>query len=397
VDGDSASLEGCVHSLSGAVDEIVVVRADEHGGDRASARNDALARATGSWVLAVDATHTLDPASVDLVRDLVDEDRFVGYHAVERHQFGMDGAVSSIQAHTVALFPRHETLRWVGPVYEQVLARDPSSAFRLVRSRLVLHQHDARPERYDPAAAARRHLPVLQLAVRVDQDEPFHLYNLGRALEALGLHGEAESTLRAAIEVAGPATWAPAAYVSLSRAVAGQGRRNEAVKLCEAATELAPDWADGWCRLGDALVDAGRPRPALAAYERALRTGGPEAATADTAWLARAGMGKVHHALEEYDRAAECLRGAVDRNPTDVELRLWLARAYDAAGRLADAQRHLDVAAAVPRVGPAPSLAFADFFTKRAEAALLRGLADNPENRALLDRIERMRAAGLAT
>ena len=47
----------------------------------------------------------------------------------------------------------------------------------------------------------------------------------------------------------------------------------------------------------------------------------------------------------------------------------------------------------VARAGPAAFAAFGDFFTKKAEEALLRGLVDNAESRPLLERIERLRAA----
>ncbi len=59
----------------------------------------------------------------------------------------------------------------------------------------------------------------------------------------------------------------------------------------------------------------------------------------------------------------------------------------------ADARRQLERAMAVAGAGPEAYLAFGDFFTKKAEGALLRGLADNAENHALLERIERLRSA----
>ena len=49
---------------------VVEAQSDE---DMASVRNDALDRATGDWVLMLDATQTLDPASVKRVRRLVDK------------------------------------------------------------------------------------------------------------------------------------------------------------------------------------------------------------------------------------------------------------------------------------------------------------------------------------
>jgi tetratricopeptide (TPR) repeat protein len=394
---DAPSLPQCLASLGDIADAVIVVDAEAND-DMASVRNEALDRATGGWILMLDATHTLDPASIRLVRELVDKDRFVGYAARERRQFGLDGAVSSIENRTPVLFPRHPDLRYVGRVDEQLLPRRPGLEFRLAPSGVVLHQHAPRPDRYDPVARARRHLPVLERCVRDEPDEPLHLYNLGTALGWLGLHREAEATLRRAIELAPRhAIWTAPALASLSRAVAGLGRNDEAVRLCRAATKRAPDWAAGWCRLGEALVDAGRLTAALDAYSRALAAAGDAWPAAgdpdDTAWQVRAGVGKIHFARDEYGEAAQCLADAVARNPGNAELRVWLARAYEALGKSGDARRQFERAVTVPRAGPDAYVGLSDFFTAKAEAALIRGLADNAESRVLLERLEQLRAA----
>jgi Flp pilus assembly protein TadD len=234
--------------------------------------------------------------------------------------------------------------------------------------------------------------------VREEPDEPFHLYNLGIALDRLGLQQEAETALRRSIELAPRhALWTAPAFASLAHAVAGQGRSDEAVKLCKAATKRDPEWAQGWCRLGAALVDAGRQKAALRAYTRALdcvsetwRAGGDHD---DTVWQGRAGMGKIHLAREEYREAAACLDGAVTLNPGNAEMRVLLARAYEALGRSGDARRHLEEALAVGRSGAGAYVEVADFFTRKAEATLVRGLADNAESRMLLEQLERLRSA----
>jgi glycosyltransferase involved in cell wall biosynthesis/tetratricopeptide (TPR) repeat protein len=386
----------CLASLDGVAAETIVVNA-EASEDMAAARNDALDRASGDWVLMVDGTHTLDPWSSDRVRRLVKKGRFVGYAAHELHQFGMDGAVSAIRRRIPVLFPLHPDLRYLGRVEEQLLPRRAGLQFALERSRIVLHQHDYRRDRHDPAARARRQLPLLERSVREAPREPFHRYNLGAALRHLGLHTEAEAALRRAIKRAETQTWVPDAYIALAKVLAAQGRSAEAVKLCKAATKLAPEWPQAWCALGEALVDDGRLEPALRAYTRALKRGGqtwlPSGIPDDTGWQIRTAMGRIHLMRNEHQQAADCLAGGIALNPRSAELHLLIARAYDELGRTTDVGRHLERAAAIPHGGPAAFAAAGDFFTKRAEDALLRGVIENAESRMLLERIERLRVA----
>ena len=152
-DGGSFLAE-CLASLGEVADTITVVEAEQPD-DMASARNAALDRVSGGWVLMLDSSQTLDPASSDVVRELVYGGGFVGYTAREVHQFGMDGAVSELDERAAVLFPVHRDLRYVGPVAEQLLPRRSGLGFRLMSSPIILHQHDRRPERRDPGRLGR--------------------------------------------------------------------------------------------------------------------------------------------------------------------------------------------------------------------------------------------------
>ena len=119
----------------------------------------------------------------------------------------------------------------------------------------------------------------------------------------------------------------------------------------------------------------------------------PGAAPDDTTWQVRRGIARIHFAREDYASAADCLTHAVALNPSSPELRVMLAQAYEGAGRSGEARRHLELAVAGAPGGADAYLAFGDFFARKAEEALLRGLVDNAESRALLEQIERLREA----
>jgi predicted Zn-dependent protease len=119
----------------------------------------------------------------------------------------------------------------------------------------------------------------------------------------------------------------------------------------------------------------------------------PGAAPDDTAWEVRRGIARVHFARENYASAADCLTHAVALNPGNPELRVMLAQAYEGLGQSGEARRHLERAVSGAPSGADTYLAFGDFFARKAEEALLSGLVDNAESRALLEQIERLREA----
>ena len=106
----------------------------------------------------------------------------------------------------------------------------------------------------------------------------------------------------------------------------------------------------------------------------------------------RRGIARIHFARKNFAAAADCLTQAVAQNPSDPELRVMLAQAYEGDGHAGEALRHLEHAVAAP-AGADAYLAFSDFFARKAEDALLRGLVDNGESRALLEQLERLREA----
>jgi len=111
-------------------------------------------------------------------------------------------------------------------------------------------------------------------------------------------------------------------------------RRNyaAAIRHAEHAISIQPNYADAHALLGWILHFAGRPRDGLASMERAMRLN-PRAPS-----IYRMVRGVLHYSMGDADRALEDLVPAVDANPNFQQLRIWVAAAYAAAGRLEEAQ-----------------------------------------------------------
>ena len=172
VRNEQSVLSGCLDSVRGLAEEIVIVDtgssdatsqvAAAHGAriltfdfavaDFAAARNHALANATGRWILALDADERLDRDSAPLVRELIARDENAGYY-LERLNLQPDAKASTTD-YVVRLFPNLPAYRYRGRVHETVDASILAGGGRLLRTGVRIH-HDFAS---DPEARRRRNL-----------------------------------------------------------------------------------------------------------------------------------------------------------------------------------------------------------------------------------------------
>lgn len=152
--------------------------------DFAAARNQALARARGRWILVLDADETLHPADVPLIRELVAGDENAGYYF--RRLNGRAGAEGGTADYVVRLFPNRPEYRYRGRVHETIDAAILAAGGRLLRTPVRIH-HDFAP---DPEARRRRNLwyiGILNEEIAAHPDDDSRLDFLAAEYHQLGM------------------------------------------------------------------------------------------------------------------------------------------------------------------------------------------------------------------
>ena len=165
VKNEERNLPGCLESARSLAGELIVVDtgstdatpsiAAGYGAevipfdftvvDFAAARNLAIARARGRWILMLDADETLDRASAPMIESLIARDENAGYF-LERHNRWPDSA-SPTTDYVVRLFSNRPNHRYRGRVHETIDASILSEGGRLHQTGICLdHSFSADPE-----------------------------------------------------------------------------------------------------------------------------------------------------------------------------------------------------------------------------------------------------------
>ena len=339
-------LSGCLESLRGVADEIVVVDTGSkdgsrvlalaHGakvfdhawqGDFAAARNHALDRASGDWILYIDADERVRPCDrAALENELADPRlcaatvRFypmTGYTAYPEHR----------------LFRRRADIRFESAIHETImpsLDRLTNAARATIgRSELTI-DHLGYDD--DQSHKHERNLPLLLRQVEITPDRVFLWWHLGSIHRAQGQSAQAKAAWYAGVNRARrPTSDGPEralCFIELAKMRLDDGRPADAMKLIREARSFHP---------GNFLVRwlEGRALSALKQYELAVAIfedlGRVDARTLidDFAYDGRifgagslAEIGLCMFRSGRYAESAEWYRRAETLEPTNQEFRI---------------------------------------------------------------------------
>ncbi|WP_432519342.1 glycosyltransferase family 2 protein [Kineococcus sp. SYSU DK006] len=287
---EAARIDRCLQALAGLVDEVVVhdtgsldgtpARLAAHGAvvvaggwedDFAAARNVALERARGRWVLSVDADEVVRADAAALRRWLADvpEDQL----AVTIRNPVVGGGAGYAST-TVKLF-RRAGARWAGRVHERVVSRgveDDETPLRLVPPHLLHIEHDgyADLDTQHRKSARNARLAALQLddLAACAQPDPREVaraaLDLGRSCIGAGELQRAVDALELARAAAASGALWRQATDHLARLLLGAGEAEVALVLADQLEGGgAPPEYCRWLR-AQGLAQTGRPADAIA-------------------------------------------------------------------------------------------------------------------------------------
>lgn len=328
-------LAGCLESVKGLVSEIIIVDtgssdntkkiAEDAGAkvfefawvdDFAAARNFSISKASGDWILVLDADERLDKKDFEKIRELIKDDKkcylFAQRHYTNDHRLSNYIPCSGeapgwerdyagyFESSLVRLFPRSDSLSYVGLIHELV-EYSIKPPYQTAHSGIRIHHYGHTPEvlkkkdkrslysglgkaKLSDSANAWKNYFELGIEQNINGNleeseqalkksaelNPFYLdtwINLGYVQCELAKYKEAESTLKNALKL-NPRS--AQAYCNLGVVYMRCTQFPLAEKCFTNAIMLDQKYVNAFCNLGKTLANMQRLSEAVHFYRRAL-------------------------------------------------------------------------------------------------------------------------------
>lgn len=332
-------LPGCLASVGGVVDETVI--ADTGSTDRtgevaekagatvfpaewqddfAKARNQAIDRATGDWILILDADERLSADSAARLRRMLAETQAEALRVLVRDHVGGDSPLDFLTNVSTRIFRNRPAYRYERRIHEQIEPAIVAAGLGFPETTdLVIDHYGYQGHVVKKKNKRLRNLRLLEEEARAVGD-PFAHYNLGiefirheRYAEALAELTKAEEGLDPRAVVAAETVHRKTACLVLMQ------RYEEALGTVGAGLERYPDFPDLSYQRGEILFRLHRYREAIEAFARCREIGDATASYYSLqgigAYRAAYAIGLVYHDLREFAQALEWYRRSLQESP----------------------------------------------------------------------------------
>jgi glycosyltransferase involved in cell wall biosynthesis len=250
VKNEEKHLAGCLNSVKDVVDEIVIVDtgstdntvsiAEQYGAkifyfdwinDFSAARNYALSKSTGDWILYLDADERLDPNSKAELKSITKTKNKIGFYCTVKSldsEHGRDNQMTYVR-----LFARNNNITFNGSVHEQIIPSLLNNGYEINKSNILIEHIGYDINTNLKKEKAKRNLELLIQEYRKSKN-PYLEFQLALTHEILENYSEAKKYFLLAAENKSFNTLYRAhSYTSLSVIFNNEHNINEACRFLE--------------------------------------------------------------------------------------------------------------------------------------------------------------------
>ncbi|AET66039.1 glycosyl transferase [Desulfosporosinus orientis DSM 765] len=278
VKNEELSLARCLRSVSGIIDEIIIVDtgstdstcdiARQYGavlhhfpwnGNFSEARNASLELAQGDWILFLDADEELSPNSRDILLRLIENETVEGYFVKIINYLGKEGWVETVPDLVFRLFRNKKEYRFRGAIHEQIadviLENNISARYQVAENLVIIH-HGYLDQVIQEKDKKYRNLMLIEKELELNPTNHLLQYHYGVELYRAERYAEAEAVLiKSASDIDPNTIYFPKLirYIVLSQH--SSGHLQEALNSAAVGLKLFPNYADLYFYSGLILFD----------------------------------------------------------------------------------------------------------------------------------------------
>lgn len=364
VKNEESVLSECLSSARDLVDEIVVVDTGSTDGtievaksynaqvynyewtdSFSDARNQAISRAHGDWILVLDADERLDPSAHKVIREAITKPVADAY-TLNIYNYGTESGNAGLFIHrTCRLFRNRTEYRYEGRVHERITSSIERSGGKLAHISAIIHHYGYKPDVVQEKQKHERYIQLLLADLDENPNDVFCLYNLSSAYTSAGNYEKALEYLAKVVPLVSPRhEFGYAVYCLLTQALCNLGRPDEAITLLKHAVQTGFHHPEVYFQLGSGLLLTGKYEEAIDNFLIAVRMGekafwiGDQDVAGYKAFLA---IASCYMGIGEFPKVIQYCEKVIKLRPEDAKAHELLALAYMCTGDFTRAEHHI--------------------------------------------------------
>ncbi|MGG1877321.1 glycosyltransferase [Paenibacillus cisolokensis] len=336
VKNEEPSLERCLQSVEGIVDEIIIVDTGsidatkeiakrytnkvydfEWIDDFSAARNFALEFATSDYILQLDADEVLCDSQNELVQQLNKD----FYYIRIKNDLG-SGLYLSHQF--IRLFRNSPDIRYKGALHEQVPFDFDHSRYGFLSSVEIFHE-GYKMHLVKSKQKTQRNSKILLKEIE-EKPTAFNFYNLGMQYIMEEKHSEALNALKKSFSLGSQYAFSPKVVLDIIKCLQALGQYQEAIKVGKDAVLLYEENPDFWYQMGLVYMEWGLLKDAQKCFEQCLEIGEENAYKliqhydGTGSYLAQAKLAEISRSMGKQEEALEFVVQAAKASPDTLAI-----------------------------------------------------------------------------
>jgi glycosyltransferase involved in cell wall biosynthesis len=293
VKNEQENLERCLKSVTGIVDEIIVVDTGstdstcdivrEYGAalhhylwndNFSDARNFSLDNAQGDWILFLDADEELPPESRTILGRLTDRNDVDGYFVKIINYLGKNGWIETVPDLVFRLFRNNKEYRFHGAIHEQIadviLEKNPQARYQIAEEFSILH-HGYLDKVIEAKDKKSRNISLIEKELAKQPMNRLLQFHYGVELFRTERYAEAAQVfIQSATNIDPNTIYLPKLLRYLLIAQQSSGQLKEALNTAEIGLRLFPNYADLYYYTGLIQQELGKYSLAQDSFLQAL-------------------------------------------------------------------------------------------------------------------------------